>query len=54
MLWLAATVIFGMLALGFTVSSLRYLLIEEMVAAGILILATYYSAVQAGIIQPVV
>jgi uncharacterized membrane protein len=54
MLWFAATVILGILALGFLVSGLRYLFIEELVAAAILILATYWCAVQGGLIQPVV
>lgn len=54
MLWFAASVILGVLALGFLVSGLRNLWIEELLAAGILILATYFSAVQAGLIQPVV
>lgn len=54
MLFLAATVILGVLGLGFLVSFLRFLDPVEGLATGVLILATYWCAVQAGLIQPVV
>lgn len=54
MIWFAASVILGVLALGFLVSGLRNLWIEELLAAAILILGTYFTAVKAGLIQSVV
>jgi hypothetical protein len=53
MLWLIGTVLFGVLALGFLVSGLRFLFLDELVVAAMLLLATYGCAVQAGVIQPI-
>ena len=53
MLWFAATVILAILALGFLVSFLRFLDVVEGLATAILIIGTYWCAVQAGLIQPV-
>lgn len=53
MLWFAATIILGVLGLGFLVSFLRFLDPVEGVATAILIIGTYWCSVQAGLIQPV-
>jgi hypothetical protein len=54
MLWFAATVILGVLCLGFLVSFLRFLDPVEGLATAILFIGSYWCAVQAGLIQPVV
>jgi hypothetical protein len=54
MLWFAATVILGLLALLFIVNGLRAALIDEMLVGAVLAIGAYFTAVQAGLIQPVV
>lgn len=54
MLWFAATVILGFLALGFLVSGLRFMWIDDLLVSAVFTILTYLTAVQAGLIQPVV
>jgi len=54
MLWFVATVILGFMCLGFTVSFIKFLDPVEGITAVVLYIAMYWTAVQGGIIQPVV
>lgn len=54
MLWFAATVILAILALGFIVNGIRAAFLDEMLIGAVLAVGAYFTAVQAGLIQPVV
>jgi len=54
MLWFAATVILGVLALGITVNGVRYAFLDELLIGAILAIGAYFTAVRAGLIHPVV